>query len=211
MSAPVSHAGRTWASAREWCLWIMRHNAAPPTAQTGMNAALDAHRAEVVAEFENYPGELAMLRGVLGVVRSIARHGDLVETEGVRELRRIIAEHHADERAAYAEQGEKDTAPAATSTSQPTELTIYRAAYEAEHIPLGLYTTPAAAKAHCEAALSADYPQHVTVIHDWIRDDSDPEEPWELVAEINGNTEQPTGYAVYPITVVTEYDPEADS
>lgn len=58
---------------------------------------------------ENYPGELAMLRGVLGVVRSIARHGDLGETEGGRELRRIVAEHYADERAAYAEQGEKSS------------------------------------------------------------------------------------------------------
>lgn len=62
------------------------------------------------ATIENYPGELAMLRGVLGVVRTIARHGD------IDELRRIVAEHYADERAAYAEQGEKDTAPAATST-----------------------------------------------------------------------------------------------
>ena len=59
---------------------------------------------------ENYPGELAMLRGVLGVVRTIAQHGD------INELRRVIAEHYADERDAYAEQGEKDTAPAATST-----------------------------------------------------------------------------------------------
>ena len=75
------------------------------------------HRAEVIAEFEAYPGELDMLRGVLGVVRTIARHSDIAE------LRRVIAEHYADERAAYeqaAEQGERDSATTApTSTPQP--------------------------------------------------------------------------------------------
>jgi hypothetical protein len=64
---------------------------------------LAAHRAEVIAEFEAYPGELAMLRGVLGMVRTIAKHSDMDE------LRRVIAEHYADENAAYAEQAEKDT------------------------------------------------------------------------------------------------------
>jgi hypothetical protein len=62
-----------------------------------------AIRAEVAAEFEAYPGELAMLRGVLGVVRTIAKHSDMDE------LRRVIAEHYADENAAYAEQAEKAT------------------------------------------------------------------------------------------------------
>lgn len=52
---------------------------------------------------EAYTGELAMLRGVLGVVRVIAQHGD------IDELRRVVAEHFADERAAHAEQEEKDT------------------------------------------------------------------------------------------------------
>ena len=53
--------------------------------------------------------ELAMLRGVIGVVRAIVRHGELAESEGVRELRRVIAEYDADERAAHAEREEKDT------------------------------------------------------------------------------------------------------
>ena len=79
---------------------------------------LDAFRAEEATEFEAYPGELAMLRGVLGVVRAIARHGELGDTEGGRELRRIVAEHYADERAAYAERGEKDTREG-ESTPQP--------------------------------------------------------------------------------------------
>ncbi|MGW1546648.1 hypothetical protein [Streptomyces sp. NPDC002346] len=84
---------------------------------------LDAYRAESTATSENYPGELAMLRGVLGVVRTIAQHGD------IDELRRVIAEHYADERAAYAEQWEKDTAPAATSTPEPLPFTEARAAF----------------------------------------------------------------------------------
>lgn len=171
--------------------------------------AADALRAEVVAEFEAYPGELAMLRGVLGVVRSIARHGDLGDTEGGRELRQVITEHYADERAAYAEQGEKDTAPAATSTPQPAELTIYRAAYAHDQIPLGLYTTQEAARAHCEAEARLGQPDDVEVTFDWIGDEGDPEEAWELVAEFGGQ-EQPTDYVVYPITVPSEYDPEAD-
>lgn len=49
------------------------------------------------AATENYPGELAMFRGLLGVVRTIAQHSD------IDELRRVIAEHQADEQAAYAE------------------------------------------------------------------------------------------------------------
>ncbi|WP_326698020.1 hypothetical protein OG909_12120 [Streptomyces sp. NBC_01754] len=49
---------------------------------------------------EAYPGELAMLRGVLGVVRTVADHGDITE------LRRIVAEHRADEQAAYDGQAE---------------------------------------------------------------------------------------------------------
>jgi hypothetical protein len=74
-----------------------------PVGHAEAKQMLDAHRAEVIAEFEAYPGELAMLRGVLGMGRTIAKHSDMDE------LRRVIAEHYADERAAYAEQPEKDT------------------------------------------------------------------------------------------------------
>ncbi|MDJ0460645.1 hypothetical protein [Streptomyces sp. H27-C3] len=106
---------------------------------------------------------------------------------------------------------EKGTATAATSTPQPDEQIVYRAGYQGDLIPLGLYTTTDAARAHCEAQLSAEYPAHVTVIHDWIGDDSDPLEPFELVAEIDGATEQPTGYVVTPLLVAAEYDAEADA
>ncbi|MFW3473599.1 hypothetical protein ACN24M_20260 [Streptomyces microflavus] len=58
---------------------------------------LRARVAELEAAAEAYPGELAMLRGLLGVLRVVAAHGDMCE------VRRLIAEHAADEQAAYAE------------------------------------------------------------------------------------------------------------
>ncbi|MEU2135333.1 hypothetical protein [Streptomyces sp. NPDC018352] len=61
---------------------------------------------------ENYPGEIVMLRGLLGVIRVVAEHGDMGE------VRRLLAEHASDEQAAFAE--EKDTPMGATST--PVEL-----------------------------------------------------------------------------------------
>jgi hypothetical protein len=81
---------------------------------------VEAEMEQLRTTAEAYPGELAMLRGVVAVLRTVARHSDLDETEGVRELRRVIAEHYADERAAYAEAAEKDSATAPTSTPQPT-------------------------------------------------------------------------------------------
>ncbi|MFF9568451.1 hypothetical protein [Streptomyces sp. NPDC014685] len=46
---------------------------------------------------ESYPDELSMLRGLLGVIRAVAKHGDM------EEVRRLLAEHASDEQAAYAE------------------------------------------------------------------------------------------------------------
>lgn len=51
----------------------------------------------VAERTEAYPGELAMLRGLLGVLRVTAAHGDMTE------VRRLLAEHASDEQAAYAE------------------------------------------------------------------------------------------------------------
>ncbi|MFF8716212.1 hypothetical protein ACF07T_32975 [Streptomyces sp. NPDC015184] len=50
------------------------------------------------ASIENYPGELAMLRGILGVIRATATHGG-----DMGEVRRLLAEHASDEQAAYAD------------------------------------------------------------------------------------------------------------
>ena len=61
---------------------------------------MTADRLTPQRDVENYPGELAMLRGLLGVVRAIANYGD------IDELRRVIHEHELDEQAAQAEAGE---------------------------------------------------------------------------------------------------------
>ncbi|MEU3219988.1 hypothetical protein [Streptomyces sp. NPDC006971] len=71
---------------------------------SGLPVLLDAYRAEVLreaAEAEAYPGELAMLRGLLGTIQVVARHGSDMD-----EVRRLLAEHASDEQAAYAEGAE---------------------------------------------------------------------------------------------------------
>jgi hypothetical protein len=60
--------------------------------------ALDAHRAEVLAEDgQAYPGELAMLHGLVATLTAVAEHGDL------KDLRKLLEEHKADDTAARAE------------------------------------------------------------------------------------------------------------
>jgi hypothetical protein len=51
------------------------------------------------AAAENFPGELAMLRGLLGVIRVTAKYGDMDE------VRRLLGEYDTDESAARAESG----------------------------------------------------------------------------------------------------------
>jgi len=59
---------------------------------------LDAHRAEVLADDgQAYPGELAMLHGLIATLRVVAEHGDL------RQVRKLLEEHKADDAAARAE------------------------------------------------------------------------------------------------------------
>ncbi|GGJ81676.1 hypothetical protein GCM10011583_11440 [Streptomyces camponoticapitis] len=99
-----------------------------------------------------------------------------------------------------------------TREGESTPLIVYRAVYEppGQPIPLGWYTTTEAARAHCETALRFDNPAHVTLDLDWIGDESEPLDPWELVAAVDGSDEQPTGYVVTPIEVASTYDPDAD-
>jgi hypothetical protein len=84
-------------------------------------------------------------------------------------------------------------------------------AYLARHqelpAPLGWYGRPEAARAHCEAALSAEHPADAALAWDWIEDDEDGVA--ELVATI-GKTEQPTGYSVITLELADEYDAGAD-
>lgn len=106
---------------------------------------------------------------------------------------------------------EKDIPTGTASTS----LIVYRAEYEGGSIPLGLYTTPEAAKAHCQDELSSEYAASVTVVWDWLgddpEDDPDPLDPIELVVQVDGGEEQTTGYVVTPLLVGTAYDPDADT
>jgi hypothetical protein len=106
-------------------------------------------------------------------------------------------------------QDEKDTREG-EFTPQPDELVIYRAVNTEDELLLGTYTNAAAARAHCKATVSDQHPADVALLFGWIGDEDDPEEPSELVVEIDGD-EQATGYAVYPLTVASEYDPEADA
>jgi hypothetical protein len=106
-----------------------------------------------------------------------------------------------------AELGEKDTREG--ESTSPATLTIYRAEHDSG-IPLGLYTTEAAARAHCEATASHEHPGSVALSFDWIDDESEPEEPRELTVTIDGD-EETTGYIVTPLTVASEYDAEADA
>lgn len=98
--------------------------------------------------------------------------------------------------------GEKSSPAGADATSA---LTIYRASHDS--IVMGLYTTPAAAREHCEAEerrtwLKADIPTF-----DWIEDEEDGVA--EMTAWIGGE-ECTTGYTVTALEVASAYDEEAD-
>ncbi|MEU9792939.1 hypothetical protein AB0E27_20315 [Streptomyces sparsogenes] len=92
--------------------------------------------------------------------------------------------------------------PTGGEITQPAELTIYRASHES--IVMGLYTTAAAARAHCEADMRRDLP---SVSLDWIEDEEDGVA--ELVASV-GEEERPTGFVVTALEVASAYDEEAD-
>lgn len=61
---------------------------------------LSSASARLLTDAERYPGELAMLRGLAGVLRVVAEHSD-----DMAEVRRLLAEHASDERDAYAQGG----------------------------------------------------------------------------------------------------------
>lgn len=90
----------------------------------------------------------------------------------------------------------QDVAP-----QQAAEVTVYRAQHDS--IVMGLYTTAAAARAHCETEIRREYPDSLL---DWIVDE---DAVAELVAETaDGETE--TGYVVEPLTVASHYNEGAD-
>jgi hypothetical protein len=79
---------------------------------------------------------------------------------------------------------------------------VYRASHDS--IVMGLYTTAAAAREHCEADMRRDLP---SVSLDWIEDEEDGVA--ELVAAI-GEEERSTGFVVTALEVASKYDEEAD-
>ncbi|MFD7429017.1 hypothetical protein ACFV6Z_18520 [Streptomyces sp. NPDC059818] len=87
-------------------------------------------------------------------------------------------------------------------------LTFYQASHAS--IVAGRYTTEAVARRRCETLLSDEHPADTVLIFDWIGDEDDTEEPWELVVQIDGGDEQPTGYVVHPLRVETDVDPDAE-
>lgn len=63
---------------------------------------LSSADAITLTDAETYPGELAMLRGLLGVLRATAKHGP----DNMAEVRRLLAEHTSDEQAALTRGGD---------------------------------------------------------------------------------------------------------
>jgi hypothetical protein len=92
-------------------------------------------------------------------------------------------------------------------------LTVYAARWAEDPIApplqLGLYTSQAAAKAHCEDELRLEHDDGTQLAIDWIGDTSEGD-PIELVASDGDSPERPTGYVVIPLDVATVYDPDAD-
>ncbi|MFE0819115.1 hypothetical protein [Streptomyces sp. NPDC058847] len=80
--------------------------------------------------------------------------------------------------------------------------TVYRASYDS--IPMGLYTTAAEARRHCETELRREWPNSLL---DWVEDEED--DVAELVAE-NADGQTETGYVVTALEVAAAYDEEAD-
>lgn len=89
-----------------------------------------------------------------------------------------------------------------------TGLTYYLASHDS--IAVGRYTTEAVARRHCETLLSNEHPAGTVLIFDWIGDESAPEDPWELVVQIAGGAERPTGYVVHAGRIEAEFDPDAE-
>lgn len=86
------------------------------------------------------------------------------------------------------------------------ELTIYRASHDA--IVMGLYTTAAVAREHCEAEERRSWPAGTNLSFDWIEDEEDGVA--ELVVVAGQNEESTTGYVVEDLEVASKYDEEAD-
>jgi hypothetical protein len=95
--------------------------------------------------------------------------------------------------------------PGVVLEAAPT--TVYRAEHPDSGIVLGLYTTPAAARAHCEASERRSWAKHQEPTFDWIEDDED--RVAEMTAWAHGE-ESTTGYVVTALDIDSEFDEEDD-
>lgn len=166
-----------------------------------VTALLDAYRAEVLREAADCYARLTDQNEAY----ELAEHGAIdhesrLQYEAVRDvafgLRRM-----ADEA------GQEKATP--TGESTPADVTVYRAAYEHEPFPLGLYATRTAAEAHCEADVSREHPAGTALFFEWCVDEDD-----SSVAELDvriGDEHTSTGYTVTTVVADATYDPEADS
>lgn len=97
---------------------------------------------------------------------------------------------------------ERETLRERIAELEAAQGTVYRASHDS--IVMGLYSTAAEARKHCETEMRRDLP---TVVLDWIEDDED--DVAELVASL-GEDERVTGYVVDGLEIAAEYDAEAD-
>src|SRR5690606_7416238 len=84
-------------------------------------------------------------------------------------------------------------------------LTVFRASHDS--IVMGLYTTAAEARKHCEAEERRAWAKHHELNFDWIVDEEDGVA--EMTAFVGGE-ECTTGYVVTVLEVAAAYDEEAD-
>ncbi|MEV5977549.1 hypothetical protein [Streptomyces sp. NPDC052114] len=102
-------------------------------------------------------------------------------------------------------------APAVLLETEPAVAYVYRAAWNTS--PLGTYTNAEAARMHCEADAINHNPEFGSGrVFDWLGDESEPGDPYELVVATQGGrgVEKETEYTVTRVEVASEYDAEAD-
>jgi hypothetical protein len=103
---------------------------------------------------------------------------------------------------------QSQSVPGVLLETEPAVAFVYRAAWG--DTPLGTYTISDAAREHCEADALNHSPEFEGGIFEWLGDESEPDDPYELLVAKDG-AEHPTEYSVTRVTVATEYDPEADA
>ncbi|WCN06008.1 hypothetical protein [Streptomyces sp. M92] len=135
------------------------------------------------------------------IAYALTDQGDVPET-ALGQVQAILLAH-------YGELSRPDLAVGLLLTNLRAELeaaprTVYRASHDS--IPMGLYTTAAEARAHCEADERRSWMAGTTLSFDWIEDDGGA----ELVVTAGQNEESTTNYVVEALEVAAKYDAEAD-